>query len=103
MKYSIALTKFQGERRISVKPFRPLNTSGEGTLGQISDLTPSERKILKLIAQKKSTQEIADLLFVSSRTIEKHRSNIVAKLELPGQSNSLTNWAIENKSLLNNI
>lgn len=72
-------------------------------LGQISELTPSERKILRLVAQKNSTEEIAEQLYISIRTVEKHRSNIVAKLGLSGQSNSLTTWAIENKALLNNL
>lgn len=72
-------------------------------LGLVADLTPSERKILKLVAQKLSTQEIADQLFISDRTVEKHRSNIVAKLGLSGQSNSLTTWAIENKLILSNM
>lgn len=69
----------------------------------VSSLTPSEKKILKLIAEKNSTQEIADMLHISERTVEKHRSNIVGKLSLSGQSNSLTNWAIEYKSLLSQL
>lgn len=72
-------------------------------LGLVADLTPSERKILKLVSQKLSTQEIADQLFISDRTVEKHRSNIVSKLGLSGQSNSLTTWAIEHKLILSNL
>jgi DNA-binding NarL/FixJ family response regulator len=67
----------------------------------LTRLSPSERKILRLVAEKKTSEEIADILFISSRTVEKHRSNIVAKLNLSGQSNSLTNWAIEHKQLVN--
>ncbi len=77
--------------------------TNRGTLGKVSDLTQSERKILRLVAQKHSNQEIAALLFISDRTVEKHRSNIVSKLGLSGQSNSLTNWAMENKNLLTNL
>lgn len=79
------------------------SASGVGTMSKISDLTQSERKILRFVAQKNSNQQIAELLFISERTVEKHRSNIVAKLGLPGQSNSLTSWAMENKALLNNL
>lgn len=75
----------------------------EDKLGLVANLTPSERKILRLVAQKLSTQEIAEQLFISERTVEKHRSNIVSKLALSGQSNSLTEWAIENKLILNNL
>lgn len=75
----------------------------EDKLGLVANLTPSERKILRLVAQKKSTQEIADQLFISTRTVEKHRSNIVYKLGLSGQSNSLTTWAVENKTMLKNL
>lgn len=76
--------------------------SGQQDLGVdlISNLTPSEKKILKLIAETKSNLEIAEMLFISDRTVEKHRSNVVAKLGLSGESNSLTKWAIENRSLI---
>lgn len=75
----------------------------EDKLGLVSNLTPSERKILRLIAQKMSTIEIADQLFISERTVEKHRSNIVAKLELSGRSYSLTTWAVENKVIISTL
>ena len=52
---------------------------GQNTLGDIANLTPSERKILKQICQGNSTSDIADKLFISIRTVEKHRSNIIQK------------------------
>ncbi len=61
------------------------------------DLTPSERKILKLIASDKTNKEIADLLFISPRTVEKHRSNIIQKLNLEPKTNALLIWAKENQ------
>ncbi|MDB0040809.1 helix-turn-helix transcriptional regulator, partial [Algibacter sp.] len=58
-------------------------------------LTPSELVILKLISKQASTNVIAESLFVSTRTIEKHRSNIIDKLGLGGgEQNSLSYWAI---------
>ncbi len=59
----------------------------------LDDLTPSERKILKLIGKDKTNKEIASLLFISHRTVEKHRSNIIHKLNLEHKTNSLLIWA----------
>jgi DNA-binding NarL/FixJ family response regulator len=65
----------------------------------LDDLTKAEQRVLKLIAEKKTTREIAGELFVSPRTIEAHRANISAKLELRG-SHSLLHFALENRSAL---
>jgi DNA-binding NarL/FixJ family response regulator len=45
-------------------------------------LTPREREVLKLIAEGKSGREIAHLLSISVRTVEHHRANLMAKLNL---------------------
>ncbi len=63
-------------------------------------LTKTEFKVIKLISENKSSQEIADELVVSLRTVEKHRSNIVAKLEINKKSTSLSIWANLNKAHL---
>jgi two-component system nitrate/nitrite response regulator NarL len=68
---------------------------------QMKVLTPSERTIVRLIGQDKSSKEIADLLSVSTRTIEKHRANIIAKLGLTKEKNSLAIWAKENIDFVN--
>lgn len=67
---------------------------------KLSSLTPSEKKILTLIAHDKTNKEIASQLFISHRTVEKHRSNIITKLELEPKTNSLLIWAKENHSRL---
>lgn len=67
---------------------------------ELSSLTPSERKILKLIAQDKTNKEIASQLFISYRTVEKHRSNIINKLNIEPKTNSLLIWAKENHDKL---
>lgn len=45
-------------------------------------LTPREREVLKLIAEGNSSKEIAALLFISARTVEQHRANIMKKLDI---------------------
>ena len=67
---------------------------------ELSSLTPSERKILKLISQDKTNKEIASQLFISYRTVEKHRSNIITKLNIEPKTNSLLIWAKENHDKL---
>jgi DNA-binding NarL/FixJ family response regulator len=66
----------------------------------LRELTPSEKKILKLIAKDKTNREIASLLFISYRTVEKHRSNIITKLKLKPKTNSLLIWAKEHHQKL---
>ncbi|MCI0563455.1 MAG: response regulator transcription factor, partial [Nitrososphaera sp.] len=60
-------------------------------------LTPTERKILRLIAEERTTKEIADQLFVSSRTIDTHRAHICSKLDLHGPT-ALLRFALENRA-----
>lgn len=63
-------------------------------------LTKTETKILGLIAKNKTGVQIAELLFVSVRTVEKHKSNIIKKLKLSSKQNSLLIWAKENSEYL---
>jgi len=63
----------------------------------LQDLTTAERRILKLVAENKTSREIAAELFISPRTVEAHRANISAKLSLHG-SHSLLQFALENRS-----
>ena len=60
-------------------------------------MTPSEKEILKLIAKNNTGVEIGEILSVSTRTVEKHKSNIIKKLELPQKQNSLLIWVKENQ------
>ena len=66
---------------------------------QIDDLTPAERRVLKLIAEDHTTKEIAGLLQISARTVENHRLNICQKLNLHG-SHSLLRFAFDHKSYI---
>ncbi|MFD2542605.1 response regulator [Lacinutrix gracilariae] len=75
-----------------------LNKSeSNNTKSVLENLTKSEKKIVMLIAKNMTSQEIADDLYISVRTIEKHRSNIVAKLKLDNKPTALSIWAGLNK------
>jgi DNA-binding NarL/FixJ family response regulator len=65
-------------------------------------LTNHEKKIVKLISNNKTGVEIAEHFSLSTRTVEKHKSNIIKKLNLESKQNSLLIWAKENSDFLNN-
>lgn len=64
---------------------------GEPVPDQI--LTPREDEVLKLIAEGHSSKEIADVLVISVKTVERHRANILQKLEMKDRT-QLTRYAI---------
>jgi DNA-binding NarL/FixJ family response regulator len=66
---------------------------------QLERLTPAERRILKLIAEDRTTKEIADFLKISFKTVENHRLSICHKLNIHG-SHSLLKFAFDHKSQL---
>ncbi len=61
-----------------------------------SIFTKTELNVLRLIAKNKTTKEIADMLFVSTKTIDSHRYNICKKLNLKPEKNSLLKWVLQN-------
>lgn len=63
---------------------------------QFDNLTSAERRVLKLVSESKSNKQIADELFISIRTVENHRANICAKLNLEGK-NALLTYALTHK------
>jgi DNA-binding NarL/FixJ family response regulator len=63
----------------------------------LATLTATERRVLLLVAENRTNREIASELFISHRTVEKHRSNICRKLELEG-SHKLLQFAIQHRS-----
>ena len=65
----------------------------------ISDLTPTERRVLRLIAEYKTSKEIADDMGSHYRTVENHRTNICRKLDIHG-SHVLLRFARRYKSEL---
>lgn len=71
------------------------HTGGDGT--PLASLTPTERRVLRLVAEYKTSQEIADALFISIRTVDRHRANIASKLDLSG-AHALQRFASEHKT-----
>lgn len=71
-----------------------LNTNGNEKASGKGDLTQSEKRILTLIGQGKSSKEIAEELFISIKTVENHRSNICKKLNITGNS-ALLKYALK--------
>lgn len=71
--------------------------SGQKTLKEKSDwetITQREKEVLKLLAEGYMNKEIGDLLNISTKTVEKHRANIMNKLDLHNAA-ALTAYAIE--------
>ena len=81
-----------------VKRLNKRNIAETGT-PSINNLTATERVILKLVSEENTSQQIADHLFISSKTVENHRNNISKKLGLSG-THSLLKFALTNKNIL---
>jgi DNA-binding NarL/FixJ family response regulator len=62
-------------------------------------LTQAERRVLRLIAEERTSKEIAEVLNISLRTVENHRSHICAKLRITGV-HALITFAVKYRSLL---
>jgi DNA-binding NarL/FixJ family response regulator len=63
----------------------------------LETLTPTERRILLMVAEGKSSKTIGEELFVHYRTVENHRTNICQKLSLHGP-NALFRFALQHKT-----
>lgn len=66
------------------------------TYDSLDKLNVTERKIIELIGGQKNNKQISELIFLSERTIEWHRRNIIEKLNLPKEKNTLLMWAMQN-------
>lgn len=86
----------KGKRYVSEFLIDDLISDKIDATNELSRLTLSERKIVELIALQKTSKQIAELLFLSERTVEGHRSNIIEKLGLVKEKNTLLKWAIQN-------
>jgi two-component system response regulator NreC len=84
---------FPSVARLLVTDYRQ-RVEREGSAGVFDILTEREREVLTLIAQGLSNQEIADKLVISVKTVNRHRENIMAKLNLHSRV-ELVRYAIE--------
>lgn len=66
---------------------------------KLSTLSAAERKIISLVAQRKTSKQIAEQLFISEKTVENHRSNIIKKLALTGGAGALVHWATQHAKM----
>lgn len=62
-------------------------------------LTPTERRVLALIADYKTSRDIGEVLHISHRTVQTHRTNICLKLDLHG-NHALMKFALDHKAEL---
>jgi DNA-binding NarL/FixJ family response regulator len=83
-----SLTQFLLNKTAKAKP-NPL----------LQSLTKTEKRILRLIAEEKTSKEIGEILFIHPRTVDNHRTNICQKLNLHG-SNALLRFALTHQAEL---
>jgi DNA-binding NarL/FixJ family response regulator len=72
-----------------------IDQNSEST-NQLNLLTNTEKKVLELVANHKTNKDIGEFLFISEKTVESHKRNIVEKLKLPKGKNILLQWALAN-------
>lgn len=77
----------------------PLPLESEAVRRVLQSLTPTERIVLRHLAENKTSRQIALDLRVSVRTVQNHRANVCEKLALRG-ANKLLQFALENRSAL---
>ncbi len=88
---NVTLALEVGRARMAIRDF--LQREHQGNEHPSSLLTPREEEIVKLIAEGHSSREIADLLVISTKTVDRHRANVLAKLGMRDRL-ELTRYAI---------
>ncbi len=85
-----------------IKPYldnrKEFNSNTNIIRSAIDSLSKSEFNTLKLVADNKTSKEIAELLFMTEKSVENYRSRICKKLKLKGGSNILFKWCVDNKN-----
>jgi DNA-binding NarL/FixJ family response regulator len=92
-----AVTQGQVYTSATVTTYLLKRASGAKAVDGIASLTPTERKILRMIAEYMTSRDIADKLCVSIRTVENHRNNICSKLHIHG-SHALIKFVLSHAS-----
>jgi DNA-binding NarL/FixJ family response regulator len=83
---------YPGAVRALVRDYLERARRGE-TLASQEPLTPRELEIIKLVAEAHSNDEIAEMLVISKKTVERHRANMLEKLGMTDRV-ELTRYAI---------
>ncbi len=83
------------KRYTNIDLYQELTFDEKSVSTNSKELTVSENKIIELIAKQKSSQQIADLLFISVRTVEGHRRKIIEKLGLEKEKYALVYYAMK--------
>jgi DNA-binding NarL/FixJ family response regulator len=83
---------YPGAVRALVREYLERARRGE-TLASKEPLTPRELEVVKLIAEAHTNDEIAEMLVISKKTVERHRANILEKLGMSDRV-ELTRYAI---------
>lgn len=94
------IVKPWNEEQIKValrRAFTYINSKKEN-MNLMGKLSPTEYRILGLIAEQKTSKEIGETLFIAEKTVRNHRYNISKKLNLENTNNNLLKWAIANFS-----
>jgi DNA-binding NarL/FixJ family response regulator len=94
------IVKPWNEEQIKValrRAFTYINSKKEN-MNLMGELSPTEYRILGLIAEQKTSKEIGETLFIAEKTVRNHRYNISKKLNLENTNNNLLKWAIANFS-----
>jgi DNA-binding NarL/FixJ family response regulator len=82
---------YPGAVRALMREYIERARAGEATSGEM--LTPREEEIVKLVAEAHTNEEIGEMLFISKKTVERHRANILEKLGMRDRV-ELTRYAI---------
>jgi DNA-binding NarL/FixJ family response regulator len=90
----------RGETWTSKQILTHLQVDNIEDVDEVKRLSFSERKVAQLIAEQKSTKQIAEALFLAEKTVENHRSNILKKLNLSTERNALLLWTMQHKEAL---
>ena len=81
---------FSGEAGVALAEYQ------KSSKGELPVLTPREKEILGLIAEGYTNPQIAEKIFLSQFTVDSHRKNLLAKLDVKNTA-SLIKFAVENK------
>jgi DNA-binding NarL/FixJ family response regulator len=86
--------------RIASQLLKSRSSRSNGTHNSVQNLTNRELQVFRMIGEGCATPKIADLLFLSPRTVERHRENIKRKLQLTNSTELVrhaTRWTLENR------